>query len=101
MDVLLETLIVVLVIGLVGATTLAMMVGFIGGVAGEPFERCTHCGRYGLTVRGLRHEAGCPPTWSGNVTHVSRSLWEAKGVLAPGRFGHVHRPIAGPGATVQ
>ena len=56
----LEVLVVLLVMGLFAATALAMVVGLTGGLAGELFERCVQCGRYGLTVGGRRHNGQCP-----------------------------------------
>jgi hypothetical protein len=56
----LEITVVVLVVGLLAATALAMAVGLVGGLAGEVVERCRQCGRYGLTVRGQRHDGKCP-----------------------------------------
>ena len=53
----LEITVVVLVVGLLAATALAMAVGLVGGLAGEVVERCRQCDRYGLTVRG-QPEAG-------------------------------------------
>ena len=46
----LEITVVVLVVGLLAATALAMAVGLVGGLAGEVVERCRQCDRYGLMV---------------------------------------------------
>jgi hypothetical protein len=61
MAVFLEVLVTVLVVVFLGVATLALALGLAGGLTGELFERCSNCGRYGLTVDGVRHEGGeCP-----------------------------------------
>lgn len=75
MAVMLEVIIAVLICVLLAITTVALMVGILGSLAGELFERCPQCGRYGLTEGGRRHADECPPTWRravANFVHRSR-----------------------------
>ena len=56
---------VYVLLGLLGATmvlfaTWALLVGAVGVISGERFERCPRCGRLGFTEHGARHPRGCP-----------------------------------------
>jgi hypothetical protein len=72
----LEITVVVLVVGLLAATALAMAVGLVGGLAGEVVERCRQCDRYGLTVRG-QPEAG-PQSWKIDIRRVRLTEWSPR-----------------------
>ena len=48
-------------------TTWALLVGAVGALSDERFERCPHCGRLGFTENGVRHPNGCPLT----IFHLS------------------------------
>lgn len=73
----------ILAIGL-GASVLlmswAMVVGALGVLAGERFERCPHCHHYSLTLHGEVHPGGCPVGASRHLIHL----------LAP--LSHLHIP---------
>jgi len=67
------------VIGVLGAVLLAMasyglVMGSAGGLFGERFERCSACGRLGMTQGGLRHPDGCPHP----VARASHSVDEVR-----------------------
>ncbi len=63
----------ILVVLLLVATVLALVIGTLGGVFGEGFERCGRCGRLTLSIKGEAHPDGCPVTPYSQVTHVAHA----------------------------
>lgn len=55
----LEVVIVVIVSTLIVVSVSGMAIGVETWLAGERFERCPSCRRYGLTAEGVRHPTGC------------------------------------------
>ena len=60
----------IFVVVLLAATALAMLVGILGGVFGEGFERCERCRHITLSFEGRPHPGGCPATLHQHVAHV-------------------------------
>ena len=60
----------ILIALLLAATAFAMVIGILGGVFGEGFERSGRCGHLTLGMHGQAHPYGCPETWRQHVAHL-------------------------------
>jgi hypothetical protein len=65
-----EVITTILVVVLLLATAVTMVIGILGGVFGEGFERCPQCRRVTLCVKGQTHPAGCPATLHEHLEHL-------------------------------
>lgn len=65
-----EVIAAILIALLLAATAFAMVIGILGGVFGEGFERCTRCRHVTLGMHGQAHPYGCPETLRQHLTHV-------------------------------
>ena len=65
-----EVITSVLVVVLLLATVLTMVVGILGSVFGEGFERCRQCGRVTFCIKGQTHPAGCPAPLHEHLAHL-------------------------------
>lgn len=63
----------ILVVLLLLATVFALVIGTLGGVFGEGFERCRRCGHLTLSIGGDTHPSGCPVTLYAHATHVTHA----------------------------
>lgn len=52
---------VILVAGVMGATTYIFTVGGLGVATDSRYERCPRCGHHALVHDGSVHDHGCPP----------------------------------------
>ena len=60
----------ILVALLLGATAFPLLVGIMGALFSEGFERCDRCGHWTLGFEGMAHPQGCPGTLYEHVAHV-------------------------------
>lgn len=65
-----EVIAAILVALLLLATALTLLIGIMGAVFGEGFERCPHCGHHTLAVMGQTHPHGCPGTLAEHAAHL-------------------------------
>jgi len=65
-----EAITTVLVVVLLSATAATMLIGILGGVFGEGFERCRRCGHLTLCCKGQAHPFGCPASVHEHVVHL-------------------------------
>jgi hypothetical protein len=49
---------------------IAMMIGILGGVIGEGFERCVRCRHLTLSMDRQAHPCGCPETMRQHLMHA-------------------------------
>jgi hypothetical protein len=68
-----EALVAFVSVLLLAATSLALFLGLVGGLAGERFERCPRCKHFGLTVGGRMHGDGCPSTLHRRLVHLAHA----------------------------
>jgi hypothetical protein len=47
-----------------------MLIGILGGVFDEDFERCPKCGHLTLCGKGHAHPVGCPATVHEHLVHL-------------------------------
>jgi hypothetical protein len=65
-----EVIAAILIAVLLAATAFAMMIGILGGVFGEGFERCARCGHMTLSMHRQAHQFGCPETVRQHLLHA-------------------------------
>jgi hypothetical protein len=65
-----EVIAAILIAALLAATAFAMVIGILGGVFGEGFERCARCRQLTLSMHGQAHPYGCPDTVRQHLMHA-------------------------------
>jgi hypothetical protein len=62
----------ILIAVLLVATAFTLVVGIMGALFSEGFERCDDCGHRTLGLEGMAHPHGCPGTLHEHAAHVVR-----------------------------
>jgi hypothetical protein len=65
-----EVIAAILITVLLAATAFAMMIGILGGVFGEGFERCARCQHLTQSMHSQAHPYGCLETVRQHVMHA-------------------------------
>lgn len=65
----------ILVAILLVATALTLVVGIMGAVFSEGFERCARCGHWTLGVDGMAHPHGCPGSFYEHGAHLVQAAF--------------------------
>jgi hypothetical protein len=60
----------ILVAVLLLATAFTLVVGIMGALFSEGFERCARCSHWTLAMKGLTHPNGCPETLHEHAAHL-------------------------------
>lgn len=69
----------ILIAILLVVTALTLLVGIMGALFSEGFERCPRCEHWTLGMRGVAHPHGCPDNLFEHTAHVVQAA-----------FHHVH-----------